>query len=56
MVEKLLAAKAEVDAEAASESGRTALQRAAGNGHLEVVERVSAAKVDLNVEIWHATR
>ena len=48
MVERLLAAKADVNAPAAGNFGRTALQAAAGGGHLEVVERLLAAKADVN--------
>jgi hypothetical protein len=44
VVERLLAAKADVNAPAASiRGGRTALQAAAGGGHLEVVERLMDA-------------
>ena len=48
VVERLLAAKADVNAAAAGDNGRTALQAAAGGGHLEVVERLLAAKADVN--------
>ena len=42
MVERLLQKKADVNA-ADSYNGRTALQAAAGGGHLDVVERLRAA-------------
>jgi ankyrin repeat protein len=48
VVERLLAAKADVNAATADEFGRTALQAAAGGGHLDVVERLLAAKADVN--------
>ena len=48
MVEQLLAAKADTNAAAARYGGRTALQAAAGGGHLAVVERLLAAKADVN--------
>jgi ankyrin repeat protein len=48
VVERLLAAKADVNARAADENGRTALRAAAEGGHLEVVERLLAAKADVN--------
>ena len=48
MVERLLTAKADVNARAAIDSGRTALQPAAENGHLKVVERFLTAKGDVN--------
>jgi ankyrin repeat protein len=48
VVERLLAAKADVNAQAATYGGRTALQAAAGGGHLEVMERLLAAKADVN--------
>jgi hypothetical protein len=48
VVERLLAAKADVNAAAAADYGRTALQAAAGGGHLHVVERLLAAKADVN--------
>ena len=43
MVERLLAAKADVNAAAARYGGRTALQAAAEGGHLVVVELLRAA-------------
>jgi ankyrin repeat protein len=46
-VERLLAAQADVNA-AGGDGGRTALQAAAGGGHLEVVERLLAAQADVN--------
>ena len=48
VVERLLAARADVNAAAADDNGRTALQAAAGGGHLDVVERLLAAKADVN--------
>ncbi|KAH8586021.1 ankyrin repeat-containing domain protein [Bisporella sp. PMI_857] len=48
IVERLLIAKANVNAVAAYNSGRTALQAAAGCGHLEVVERLLTAKANIN--------
>jgi ankyrin repeat protein len=48
MVETPLVAKADVDAGPADRDGRTALQAAAGGGHLDVVERLLAAKADVN--------
>ncbi|KAI9770818.1 MAG: hypothetical protein M1839_003044 [Geoglossum umbratile] len=49
VVERLLAAKVNVNAAAANYGGRTPLQAAAGGGHLGVVERLLAAKADVNV-------
>lgn len=46
----LLAAKANVNAEAAEFDGRTALQAAADGGHLEVVERLLTANANVNAE------
>ena len=43
VIERLLQQKADVNAAAASRSGRTALQAAAGGGHLAVVERLRVA-------------
>jgi hypothetical protein len=48
IVERLLAADADVYAAAAYDDGRTALQAAAGGGHLEVVDRLLAVKADVN--------
>ncbi|KAI9766642.1 MAG: hypothetical protein M1839_004797 [Geoglossum umbratile] len=48
VVDRLLAANADVNAAAAECDGRTALQAAAGRGHLEVVERLLAANADIN--------
>ncbi|KAJ5801264.1 uncharacterized protein N7518_003332 [Penicillium psychrosexuale] len=48
VVERLLAATANVNAPAVEENGRTALQAAAEGGHLQVVERLLAAKADVN--------
>ncbi len=44
VVEKLLQAKADVNAAAAEREGRTALQAAAEGGHLAMVERLRAAR------------
>ena len=43
LVERLLQEKANVNAAASKEFGRTALQLAADGGHLAVVERLRAA-------------
>ncbi|KAJ5717688.1 hypothetical protein N7488_003334 [Penicillium malachiteum] len=48
VVERLLAAKADVNAPAGGSNGRTALQAAASGGHLEVVERLLVAKANVN--------
>ena len=48
VVERLLAAKADVNAAPTSSSGQTALQAAAARGHLEVVERLLTANADVN--------
>ncbi|KAH0559934.1 hypothetical protein GP486_003549 [Trichoglossum hirsutum] len=48
VVNRLLTAKADVNAAAGAGGGRTALQAAAGGGHLEVVNRLLAANVDVN--------
>lgn len=48
VVERLLAAKANVNAPAGEGNGRPALQAAAQAGHLEVVVRLLAAKADVN--------
>jgi ankyrin repeat protein len=48
LVERLLAAKADVNAAPAGGNGRRALQAAAGGGHLEVMERLLAANADVN--------
>ena len=49
MVERLLQEKADVNAAAAAgDNGRTALQAAAGGGHLAVVERLLQEKADVN--------
>ncbi|MCJ1347169.1 hypothetical protein MMC31_005390 [Peltigera leucophlebia] len=50
VLERLLMAKAEVNAEARKFSGRTALQGASEQGHLEVVERLLAAGADVNAQ------
>jgi hypothetical protein len=50
VVERLLAAKADVNAVPAESSGRTALQAAAQGGHLDVVGRLLAAKADVNAD------
>ncbi|KAJ3562144.1 hypothetical protein NPX13_g8673 [Xylaria arbuscula] len=51
IVERLLAAKADVNATAAKYRGRTALQAAAEGGHLDIVERLLAAKADVNATV-----
>jgi Ankyrin repeats (3 copies) len=48
VVERLLAAKADVNAAPARYHGRTALQAAAEGDHLPVVERLLASKADVN--------
>ncbi|KAL8764795.1 MAG: hypothetical protein Q9194_006841 [Teloschistes cf. exilis] len=48
VVERLLQAKAEVNAAAAAYHGRTALQAAAEGGHVDVVERLLQAKAEVN--------
>ena len=48
VVERLLQAKADVNAAPAIYDGRTALQAAAGGGYLAVVERLLEAKADVN--------
>ncbi|MCJ1308046.1 hypothetical protein MMC25_001696 [Agyrium rufum] len=48
VVDRLLAAKADVNAPASESNGRTALQAAAGGGHLDVVDRLLAVKADVN--------
>ncbi|KAI0902694.1 hypothetical protein F4823DRAFT_639048, partial [Ustulina deusta] len=48
VVERLLAAGADVNAFPTGAFGRTALQAAAENGHLEVVERLLSAGADVN--------
>ena len=48
VVERLLSAKADVNAAAAGSVGRTALQAASEGGHLDVVERLLSAKADVN--------
>ncbi|CAF3466677.1 unnamed protein product, partial [Fusarium graminearum] len=54
VIEKLLAAGADVNAAAASEYGRTALQAAAWGGHLEVIEKLLAAGADVNANALQA--
>jgi len=49
IVERLLAAGANVNVGPAKDRGRTALQAAAGGGHLKVVERLLAAGANVNV-------
>jgi ankyrin repeat protein len=51
VVERLLQEKADVNAAAANNSGRTALQAAAEGGHLAVVERLLQEKADINVAV-----
>ena len=48
MVEWLLREKADVNAAARGDWGRTALQAAAEGGHLAVVERLLQEKADVN--------
>jgi ankyrin repeat protein len=49
VVEKLLAANADINAAgAAGYSGRTAMQAAAGGSHFDVVERLLTANADVN--------
>ncbi|KAI2633880.1 ankyrin repeat-containing domain protein [Xylaria nigripes] len=48
IVERLLKAKAKVDASAATYIGYTALQAAAGNGHLSILNRLLAAGSDVD--------
>ncbi|KAI1330207.1 hypothetical protein F5Y16DRAFT_415646 [Xylariaceae sp. FL0255] len=48
VVDLLLQEKADVNAAAAADHGRTALQAAAGGGHLAVVERLLQEKADVN--------
>lgn len=49
IVERLLGANAHVNAPAAGDGGRTALQAAADGGHLPIVDRLLAANADVNV-------
>ncbi|EHK19820.1 uncharacterized protein TRIVIDRAFT_171764 [Trichoderma virens Gv29-8] len=53
IVEKLLAAGADVNAAAAGFYGRTALQAAAWNGHQEIVEKLLAAGADINAASYY---
>ena len=48
VVQRLLDAKADVNAAAARYEGQTALQAATKGGHLEVVQRLLDAKADVN--------
>lgn len=48
VVERQLAAKADVNTSAAKSLGRTALQAALENGHMEVVERLLTAKSNIS--------
>ncbi|KAK2065488.1 hypothetical protein LY76DRAFT_611434 [Colletotrichum caudatum] len=48
VVERLLSAGADVNADPSSMNGRTALQAASGRGHVEVVERLLSAGADVN--------
>ncbi|KAL8660534.1 MAG: hypothetical protein Q9202_006457 [Teloschistes flavicans] len=50
VVERLLQAKADVNAEPAYNTGRTALQAAAEGGHLAVVDRLLQAKADVDAK------
>ncbi|MCJ1360834.1 MAG: hypothetical protein MMC33_010843, partial [Icmadophila ericetorum] len=56
MVEKLLAAGADVNAAAGRYGGRTALQAAAEGGHIEVVEKLLAAGADVNAAAGYEGR
>jgi len=51
VVERLLAAGADVNALTFKYTGQTALQAAAGSGYLEVVERLLAAKANVNAPL-----
>ncbi|KAK5271140.1 hypothetical protein LTR40_014012, partial [Exophiala xenobiotica] len=46
VVDRLLTAKADVNAAPAESGGRTSLQAAAEGGHLEVVDRLLTAKAN----------
>jgi ankyrin repeat protein len=48
IIQRLLDAKADINAAAAEYGGRTALRAAAGGGHLEVVQRLLDTKADIN--------
>ncbi len=50
MVDRLLTLGANVNAEAATHYGRTALQGAAEQGHLEIVDRLLTSGADVNAE------
>ena len=50
IVELLLQAGADVNAQPSSRNGRTALQAAAGGGYLAVVERLLQASANVNAE------
>ena len=47
-IERLLGGKADINALAAKDSGKTALQAAAGGGHLDIVKRLFQEKADVN--------
>ena len=51
-MDRLLQEKADVNAAAAGD-GRTALQAAAGGGHLAVVERLLQEKADINAAFFY---
>ncbi|KAI9764860.1 MAG: hypothetical protein M1840_008006 [Geoglossum simile] len=56
MVERLLAAKADVNTAAnAGNAGQTALQAAAGGGYLNIVEKLLTAKADVNAAAANTT-
>ena len=48
VIERLLAAGADVNVAAVGYDGGTAMQAAAGGGHLEVIERLLTVKADIN--------
>lgn len=53
LVERLLTAKANVNAVATSKSGRTASQAAPRKGHLEVFEKLLTTKADVNAVVTY---
>jgi hypothetical protein len=46
VIERLLAARADINTAAAADEGRTALQAASEGGHLKVVERLKHARAN----------
>ena len=50
LMNKLMMAKADVNAKVAERFGRTDIQAAAESGHLEVVEMLLTAKADVNAK------